>query len=43
MPPVPKGLHRRHFVNYAEPNPRGAGVAVCDPDALTPCVPVLTR
>jgi len=41
--PVPKGYIAGHFVKYAEPNPRGAGDAVCNPDALTPCVPVLTR
>jgi hypothetical protein len=41
--PVPKGYIAGHFVKYAEPNPHGAGDAVCNPDALTPCVPVLTR
>jgi hypothetical protein len=41
--PVPKGYIAGHFIKYAEPNPRGAGEAVCNRDALTPCVPVLTR
>jgi hypothetical protein len=41
--PVPKGYIAGHFVKYAQPNPHGAGDAVCNPDALTPCVPVLTR
>ena len=40
---VPRGYIAGHFVKYAEPNPHGAGDAVCNPDALTPCVPVLTR
>jgi hypothetical protein len=41
--PVPKGYIAGHFVKYAAPNPRGAGDAVCNRDALTPCVPVMTR
>jgi hypothetical protein len=41
--PVPKGYIAGHFIKYAAPNPRGAGDAVCNRDALTPCVPVLTR
>ena len=41
--PVPKGYIAGHFVKYAAPNPRGAGDLVCNRDALTPCVPVLTR
>lgn len=40
---VPKGYIAGHFIKYAAPNPHGAGVLVCNPDALTPCVPVLTR
>jgi hypothetical protein len=40
---VPKGYIAGHFIKYAAPNPHGAGQLVCDPDALTPCVPVLTR
>ena len=40
---VPRGYMAGHFVKYAQPNPHGAGDAVCNPDALTPCVPVLTR
>ncbi|MET1019851.1 MAG: pilus assembly protein TadG-related protein [Microterricola sp.] len=40
---VPKGYIAGHFIKYAEPNPRGAGDTVCNRDALTPCVPVLTR
>jgi hypothetical protein len=38
-----KGAIEGHFVKYAAPNPHGAGELVCNPDALTPCVPVLTR
>ena len=41
--PVPRGYMAGHFVKYAAPNPHGAGDAVCNPDALTPCVPVMTR
>lgn len=41
--PVPRGYIAGHFVKYASPNPNGAGDAVCDPDALTPCVAVMTR
>jgi hypothetical protein len=40
---VPKGYIAGHFIKYAEPNPNGAGKNVCDPDLITPCVPVLTR
>ncbi|NUT55871.1 MAG: hypothetical protein HOQ03_07805 [Thermoleophilia bacterium] len=40
---VPKGYIAGHFIKYAEPNPKGAGKNVCDPDLITPCVPVLTR
>ena len=40
---VPRGYIAGHFVKYAEPNPHGAGDTVCNPDALTPCVPVMTR
>jgi Putative Flp pilus-assembly TadE/G-like len=41
--PVPKGYIAGHFIKYAEPNPNGAGKNVCDPDLITPCVPVMTR
>ncbi len=40
---VPKGYIAGHFIKYAEPNPNGAGKSVCNPDLITPCVPVLTR
>ena len=40
---VPRGFMAGHFVKYAAPNPYGAGDTVCNPDALTPCVPVMTR
>ena len=40
---VPKGYIAGHFIKYAAPNPHGAGDTVCNPDALTPCVPVMTR
>lgn len=41
--PVPKGYIAGHFIKYAAPNPSGAGTLVCNPDALAPCVPVLTK
>ena len=41
--PVPNGYIAGHFVKYAAPNPHGSGDAVCDPDAITPCVAVMTR
>jgi hypothetical protein len=41
--PVPKGYIAGHFIKYAEPNPNGAGKNVCDPDLISPCVPVMTR
>jgi hypothetical protein len=40
---VPKGYIAGHFIKYAAPNPHGAGDTVCNRDALTPCVPVMTR
>ena len=40
---VPKGYIAGHFIKYAEPNPNGAGKSVCNPDLITPCVPVMTR
>jgi hypothetical protein len=40
---VPKGYIAGHFIKYAAPNPNGAGTLVCNPDALAPCVPVLTK
>jgi hypothetical protein len=40
---VPKGYIAGHFVKYAAPNPHGAGGTVCDPNAITPCVAVMTR
>jgi len=40
---VPKGYIAGHFIKYAEPNPKGAGESVCNPDLITPCVPVMTR
>jgi hypothetical protein len=41
--PVPKGYIAGHFIKYAGPNPGGAGKTVCNRDALTPCIPVMTR
>ena len=41
--PVPNGYIAGHFVKYAAPNPHGSGNRVCDPNAITPCVAVLTR
>jgi hypothetical protein len=40
---VPRGYIAGHFIKYAAPNPGGAGDTVCNPDALTPCIPVMTR
>jgi hypothetical protein len=40
---VPKGYIAGHFIKYAQPNPNGAGKNVCDPDLISPCVPVMTR
>lgn len=41
--PVPRGYMAGHFIKYAAPNPNGAGKNVCNPDLITPCVPVMTR
>ena len=41
--PVPKGFIAGHFIKYVPPNPTATGDAVCDPDAITPCVAVLTK
>ena len=41
--PVPRGYMAGHFIKYAAPNPNGVGDNVCNPDALTPCVAVMTR
>jgi hypothetical protein len=41
--PTPKGYIAGHFVKYAAPNPNADAETVCDPDALTPCVAVMTR
>jgi len=40
---VASGDMAGHFIKYAAPNPNGAGDLACNPDALTPCVAVLTR
>ncbi len=32
-----------HFIKYTSPNPGSSGNSPCDPNAITPCVPVLTR
>jgi hypothetical protein len=40
---VPKGYIAGHFIKYAAPNPRGAGDTACALDAITPCIPVMTR
>jgi hypothetical protein len=41
--PVAKGFIAGHFIKYVTPNPTATGETVCDPDAITPCVAVLTR
>jgi hypothetical protein len=40
---VKKGSIWGFFIKYAAPDPEGAGTETCDPRALTPCIPVLTR
>ena len=40
---VSRGYMAGHFIKYAAPNPKGAGKNVCNPDLISPCVPVLTR
>jgi len=32
-----------HFIKYVEPNPNGVATDVCDPNGLTPCIPVLVK
>ena len=41
--PAAKGYMAGHFIKYAAPNPKGAGKNVCNPDLISPCVPVMTR
>jgi hypothetical protein len=41
--PLPKGFIAGHFIKYVPPNPTATGETVCDPDAITPCVAVLTK
>jgi Putative Flp pilus-assembly TadE/G-like len=41
--PVPKGFIAGHFIKHVPPDPSAAAEAICDPDAITPCVAVLTR
>jgi Putative Flp pilus-assembly TadE/G-like len=41
--PVPKGFIAGHFIKYIPPNPTATGTAVCDRNAITPCVAVLTK
>ena len=41
--PVARGYMAGHFIKYAAPNPKGAGKNVCNPDLISPCVPVMTR
>jgi hypothetical protein len=40
---VKKGAIWGHFIQYAQPDPNAEAGDTCDPNALTPCVPVLTR
>jgi hypothetical protein len=32
-----------HFIKYVEPNPGAVATDVCDPNGLTPCIPVLVK
>jgi hypothetical protein len=41
--PVEKGFIAGHFIKHIPPNPTATGETACDPDAITPCVAVLTR
>jgi putative Flp pilus-assembly TadE/G-like protein len=40
---VKKGAIWGHFIKYAQPDPNAETGETCDPNAVTPCVPVLTR
>jgi hypothetical protein len=40
---VKKGAIWGHFIQYAEPDPNQDAGDACDPNAITPCIPVLTR
>jgi len=45
LPPydVKKGAIWGHFIKYAQPDPNAEAHDTCDPMAITPCVPVMTR
>ena len=32
-----------HFIKYVAPDPNSGGTSDCDPNALTPCIPVLVK
>lgn len=40
---VKKGAIWGHFIKYAAPDPNSTATEACDPDAITPCIPVMTR
>jgi hypothetical protein len=40
---VKKGAIWGHFIKYVAPDPNSGGTDVCDPLALTPCIPVLVK
>jgi Putative Flp pilus-assembly TadE/G-like len=40
---IKKGAIWGHFVKYVAPDPFSGGTESCDPAALTPCIPVLTK
>jgi putative Flp pilus-assembly TadE/G-like protein len=40
---VKKGAIWGHFIKYVAPDPGGGGTDVCDPLAITPCIPVLVK
>jgi hypothetical protein len=41
--PVANGFIAGHFIKYIPPNPTATGSTVCDRNAITPCVAVLTK
>jgi len=40
---VKKGAIWGHFIKYVAPDPNSGGPDVCDPLAITPCIPVLVK
>jgi hypothetical protein len=40
---VKKGAIWGHFIKYVAPDPFSGGTEDCDPDGITPCIPVLVK